>query len=95
MYKWYAHNWTLIGQATDALPRAYYGQGIGRIWLSHINCRGTEWSIESCPHLGWGVHSCFHSEDVGIRCTLSSDTPGIRMHVTPFCDSQPINMTYS
>ena len=68
-----------LGQATDALPRAYYRQGIGRIWLSNVNCRGNELSIEGCPHSGWGIHSCAHTDDAGVRCTK----PGILLH---FCD---------
>ena len=60
------------GQATAALTRAYYGQGSGNIWLSNVNCDGTESSIGNCPHLGWGIHTfCDHSEDASVRCSLS------------------------
>ena len=59
------------GQGTLALSRAYYGEGTGRIWLSSVNCRGTELSIESCLHPGWGFHFCDHAEDAGVRCMSS------------------------
>ena len=60
-----------LGLATAAVVGAYYGQGTGRIWLTSVNCRGTESSIESCLHSGWGViRYCDHTEDAGVRCTI-------------------------
>jgi len=29
-------------------------QGAERVWLSKLNCRGFEDSIDQCPHRGWG-----------------------------------------
>ncbi|XP_028406851.1 uncharacterized protein LOC114529293 [Dendronephthya gigantea] len=40
-----------------------------RIWLSAVQCRGTESSIFNCDHAEWGENSCSHLEDVGIRCS--------------------------
>ena len=59
------------GQATSALLRAYYGQGSGNIWLSNLDCDGTELTIGSCPNSGWGIHTafCSHAEDAGVRCS--------------------------
>ena len=28
--------------------------GAERVWLSNLNCRGFEDSIDQCPHRGWG-----------------------------------------
>lgn len=28
--------------------------GATRVWLSNLNCRGIEASIDECPHRGWG-----------------------------------------
>ena len=38
------------------------------IWLDDVRCRGTETSIFNCPHRGWGIHNCGHSEDVSVSC---------------------------
>jgi len=42
--------------------------GSGIIWLSDLECTGTEDSLEDCPHAGWGQHKCGHYEDVAISC---------------------------
>ena len=48
--------------------RAGFGQGTGNISLDDIFCFGSEQTINSCNHNGWGTHNCDHSEDVGIIC---------------------------
>ena len=53
-----------------------YGAGAGRIWLDNVRCTGRESDIGSCPHRGWGVHSCSHSEDVSISC-ITTETQAI------------------
>ncbi|KAL3880235.1 hypothetical protein ACJMK2_032484, partial [Sinanodonta woodiana] len=47
---------------------AGYGAGTGRIWLEYLQCRGYESSVEECPSLTWGSHSCSHNQDVGVNC---------------------------
>jgi len=37
-----------------------------------VECLGNETDIALCPHNGWGVHNCYHSEDVYILCFLPS-----------------------
>ena len=60
-----------LGQATAAVVGAYYGWGTDRIWLTSVNCHGTELGIESCSHSGWGIsQNCDHTEDAGLRCTI-------------------------
>ena len=41
----------------------------GPIWLDKLQCNGTEWDIAECPHKGWGIHNCKHSDDVAVSCT--------------------------
>ena len=58
-----------LGDAVAATDRAFYGRGIGQIWLQYLGCVGTEWTIRNCSHSGWGrVNYCYHSEDAGVKC---------------------------
>ena len=63
-----------LGYATKALYRAYYGQGVGPIWLSNPNCDGTEMNIKDCRHSEWGVYNtfCDHSKDAGVTCSTTT-----------------------
>jgi deleted-in-malignant-brain-tumors protein 1 len=44
------------------------GRGKGKVWLNNMGCTGTETSLESCSHGGWGVVSSWcngHTTDAG------------------------------
>ena len=55
--------------AISAPQSAHFGSGSGQIWLDDVHCVGTETSIVTCPHGGWGTHNCGHSEDASVVCT--------------------------
>ena len=62
-----------------------YGPGSGTIWLDDVVCRGVEEDLGDCQHNGWGVHNCWHSEDVSISCDdeSSRSTSGAAGSSTP------------
>jgi len=45
-----------------------FGQGSGQILLDNVQCVGNETSLAECVHSDWGVHNCYHVEDVSISC---------------------------
>ena len=47
---------------------AYFGEGIGQIWLDNLACTGTEARLVDCGHNSFGVNNCGHAEDAGVRC---------------------------
>ena len=59
--------------AANATLRAYFGQGVGPVWLDEVLCSGGEQSLLECSHAEVGAHDCRHSEDAGVIC--SSEYP--------------------
>ncbi|XP_068698542.1 uncharacterized protein [Montipora foliosa] len=51
---------------------ARFGQGSGSIWLDDVNCKGPESSFTRCPHRGWGIHNCGHSQDASVVCSKAT-----------------------
>ncbi len=47
--------------------------GTGKIWLNHVSCTGTEQSLSSCSHDGWGNNSCWHRQDAGVECSSTGN----------------------
>ncbi|KAK3087601.1 hypothetical protein FSP39_008130 [Pinctada imbricata] len=57
-----------------SLSRAYYGAGMGPIWLDDVKCSGNESSILQCSHRPLNSTNCRHGEDVGVVCTNTPRT---------------------
>ena len=76
-YGWDLHDAQVVcnqlgfGKATAAMYDAFYGEGIGQIWLDNLNCIGTELTIGSCSHRGWGnyYYYCDHDDDASVKCS--------------------------
>ncbi|KAL7882624.1 hypothetical protein SRHO_G00002820, partial [Serrasalmus rhombeus] len=43
--------------------------GSGQIWISHVNCNGSERTLKNCGSLGWGEHNCNHYYDAEVICS--------------------------
>jgi len=54
--------------------RAFFGRGVGPIFMDNLNCTGHESSIFECPYNGWGNHNCRHGEDAGVVCTRHNES---------------------
>ncbi len=57
-------------EVLEALPRSSFGEGMGRIWLSNVQCTGTETSILNCTSIFNQTNSCTHAQDAGVSCLL-------------------------
>ena len=46
---------------------AYFGQGLGSIFLDNVACSGSETTLIYCPYTT-PTSTDYHSEDAGVRC---------------------------
>ena len=48
---------------------AYFGPGIGKIYLDNVICSVNDTILANCGHYGIGITvNCDHSKDVGVMC---------------------------
>ncbi|XP_048012262.1 scavenger receptor cysteine-rich type 1 protein M130 [Megalobrama amblycephala] len=59
------------GKALSAPKRAHFGEGSGKIWISDVQCTGSESTLKNCRFNGWGIKAT-HTEDAGVICSDSS-----------------------
>ena len=55
----------------EVLMQGTFASGTGPIYLSDLNCDGTEMNLLDCARLDnqpLGLQSCEHQQDVAIRC---------------------------
>ncbi|XP_058855140.1 scavenger receptor cysteine-rich domain-containing group B protein [Acipenser ruthenus] len=67
------------GLALTVSGSTVFGQGTGPIYLDNVDCKGSESGLSDCGSLGWGVHNCYHYEDVAVTCN-DMFIPGAREH---------------
>ena len=61
------------GTARTVTKRAGYGRGIGKVWITNLNCSGTESELQNCNDFSWRSPSsqCSgHGTDVGVECNV-------------------------
>ena len=72
----------IIGVCTDfnysgfaeAKMGAFFGAGMGPIFLDNVECDGMEFMLLQCTARNFGQHNCFHNEDAGVQCLESYPT---------------------
>ncbi len=49
---------------------AFFGQGSPDqpILFDNVRCKGIEYRLLNCPHLGIDNHNCNHQRDAGVSC---------------------------
>ncbi|XP_066492488.1 scavenger receptor cysteine-rich domain-containing group B protein [Tiliqua scincoides] len=55
-----------------------FGQGRGPIFLDNVDCKGREAALSECSSHGWGIHNCYHYEDVAVTCNELMPTQAAR-----------------
>ena len=64
------HQLGFHGEATAVINSIFDSASLSTpIWLSLLECNGTEDYLADCRHNRWGSNSCHHYEDVGAICT--------------------------
>ncbi len=56
------------GEALSAPKSAHFGEGTGEIWISELQCTGSESTLTNCRFNGWGINAN-HAEDAGVVCS--------------------------
>ncbi|XP_073669908.1 scavenger receptor cysteine-rich domain-containing protein DMBT1-like [Paramisgurnus dabryanus] len=61
------------GPYPEPVGGAYFGLGLGPVWMSGVDCVGSESTLMKCNSVGWRSNSCGHEQDAGVIC--SGQTP--------------------
>lgn len=58
-----------FASAARAVINGRYGPGTGPVWLTNVNCVGSETTLTNCSFVGWGNTGCDHTQDAGVVCS--------------------------
>uniref|UniRef100_A0A8C1JV61 Soluble scavenger receptor cysteine-rich domain-containing protein SSC5D n=1 Tax=Cyprinus carpio TaxID=7962 RepID=A0A8C1JV61_CYPCA len=64
------------GNVIEAKRAAYFGPGVGPVWMGDVQCAGLGASLVNCTSTKWGIQSCEHLKDAGVTCK-SEEGPDI------------------
>ena len=53
-----------------------FGEGLGPIFLDRVSCASNSPNLLECDSNPLGVHTCSHSQDVGVQC-IGEEIPSI------------------
>ena len=67
------------GLAMAVGSSSQFGQGSGPILLDNVDCKGGENDLGQCGSLGWGIHNCYHYEDVSVTCKGEPPPPALTL----------------
>ena len=56
---------------SEAYGSAAFGQGIGPVQLTRVQCVGSEERLADCPSLA-STTGCYHIHDVGVKCHVQT-----------------------
>ena len=51
-----------------AFDDGYFGRGTGPIWLSDVQCNGSQTHLVNCSNPGIGFHTCRYDNEAGVQC---------------------------
>ncbi|XP_015263526.1 PREDICTED: scavenger receptor cysteine-rich domain-containing group B protein [Gekko japonicus] len=66
------------GHAIAMPATLFFGRGHGPIFLDNVDCKGREMALSECGSRGWGIHNCYHYEDVAVTCNELFPTQAAR-----------------
>ena len=62
-------SYSLSTAGAASLKGAVYGAGVGAVFLSRLNCEGTESSLLECgAYKPLGLSDCDHTHDASVSC---------------------------
>ncbi|XP_051974979.1 deleted in malignant brain tumors 1 protein-like [Xyrauchen texanus] len=81
------------GRALEAKTGAYFGQGLGSVWMTDVKCVGNESFLTSCPFNSSSL-GCGHEKDAGVICGYVHVRLRIKVKVAPGVDLNNSTIKY-